>query len=86
MNAVFSHPLRALSLCAIVTLLLASCERGAFPPAELDELPEENAVTEFSEMSDAPTSSCAPLEELAAMDPRQSVPLQPMMAWHQSRI
>jgi hypothetical protein len=28
---------------------------------------------------------CAPVEALAAMDPRRPVPLQPMMAWHQKQ-
>lgn len=30
-------------------------------------------------------SACAPIEQLAAMDPRKPVPLQPMMAWHQKQ-
>ena len=33
----------------------------------------------------AASSACAPLEQLAAMDTRRPVPLQPMMAWHQKQ-
>lgn len=32
-----------------------------------------------------PVADCTPLAELAAMDNRTPVPLQPMMAWHQKR-
>lgn len=35
--------------------------------------------------AEPPPSACAPLEELAAMDTRRPVPLQPMMAWHQKQ-
>jgi len=30
-------------------------------------------------------SRCAPVDQLAEMDPRTPVPLQPMMAWHQKQ-
>lgn len=33
----------------------------------------------------SPNDSCEALEELARMDPRTPVPLQPMMAWHQKQ-
>ncbi len=64
-------------LLASLSVALLACERRA-----------SDAVTPAS----APQSATAPAPEapsaweaLAAMDPRQPVPLQPMMAWHQKQ-
>lgn len=35
--------------------------------------------------TEAPTSQCTAVAELAEMDTRRPVPLQPMMAWHQKQ-
>lgn len=47
------------------------------PPAESTESTESTA--------DASCTGCGPYDELAEMDPRQPVPLLPMMAWHQKQ-
>ena len=36
-------------------------------------------------MSSAVNTACAPVADLAALDHRRPVPLQPMMAWHQKQ-
>ncbi|MEM9194396.1 MAG: hypothetical protein AAGF12_34785 [Myxococcota bacterium] len=50
-------------------------------PAELGSVGTEDQASTSTADSDA----YAPIRELAEMDPRQPVPLQPMMAWHQKQ-
>lgn len=70
-------------LIALLAILLTACEAPQ-PIATSDELPE-SAPALVAATHAADKSACAPLEELAAMDPRRPVPLQPMMAWHQKQ-
>jgi hypothetical protein len=58
------------------------------PSSTTNEVAQAEPVTEAEPTSQPTpplTGDCAPLEELAAMDNRISVPLQPMMAWHQKQ-
>ncbi len=70
------------ALLAACALGLTACDRPreAPPPAT----PAPAAPTPAPAPPPAP-SACAPIEALAAMDPRRPVPLQPMMAWHQKQ-
>ncbi len=65
----------SLILVAILTPTLTACER---------QPPSSPAKRELSS-GDPSMASCAPLEQLMAMDTRRPVPLQPMMAWHQKQ-
>ena len=60
-----------LALAAILPLTACSGEPAATPPAGTDPTAE--------------TGGCQALAELASLDPREPVPLQPMMAWHQKQ-
>ena len=42
-------------------------------------------ATHSSERDVSSSGSCGPMTELASLDPRKPVPLQPMMAWHQKQ-
>jgi hypothetical protein len=78
---------------------LTACERTSAPAAtqgepepSADEVDQAEARTESSaeigpstQPTPTLTESCAPIEQLAAMDHRTPVPLQPMMAWHQKQ-
>lgn len=61
-------------------VVVGACDREQAAPSGADE-----PMAASSSRQDSPPSGCAPLEELAALDTRQSVPLQPMMAWHQKQ-
>jgi hypothetical protein len=64
-----------ISIAVVVhALLITGCQKQE-PPATA-EAPEETVST---------SSACQPLEELASLDHRRPVPLQPMMAWHQKQ-
>ncbi len=56
-------------------LLLGAC--NSKNAARTDDTPTAQAATG--------TTACQPMEELREFDPRQPVPLQPMMAWHQKQ-
>jgi hypothetical protein len=75
---------RSLLLIALLSLLCNACEKPETPPAEAGS-DEASSTAPEATRADWEHSRCAPLEELAAMDPRQPVPLQPMMAWHQKQ-
>lgn len=48
--------------------------------------PEPAAPAAHTNERDVPSSNgCEPMTELARLDPRKPVPLQPMMAWHQKQ-
>lgn len=83
MTHVSAHSRAALLLGALLTLTLAACNSQPIaPPAN----PQPDIASAPAQSPHPPTSdACAPLMELAAMDPRQPVPLQPMMAWHQKQ-
>jgi len=61
----------------------AACGRQQTAPAAAEEDPTRAPTSVAT--SHAPATACAPLEQLAAMDTRRPVPLQPMMAWHQKQ-
>jgi hypothetical protein len=67
---------------AALTLLSAGCEAREATPTPLVSARSSAPAVEARE---APASGCAPHEQLAKMDPRRPVPLQPMMAWHQKQ-
>lgn len=71
----------SLLLVATLTLVFSACEKqqAATPATEVESAIDQTASSATS--SDA----CAALEQLAAMDDRRPVPLQPMMAWHQKQ-
>src|SRR5690606_4612972 len=59
---------------AIMLFCMVSCSREAPSPAPT------------AQQTSAPTSGdCGPTEDLARLDPRVPVPLQPTMAWHQKQ-
>ena len=60
----------------ILALLGAGC--GVEPPPE-------TAGPAQAEPATPPNDASPPADELASMDPRKPVPLQPMMAWHQKQ-
>jgi hypothetical protein len=47
--------------------------------------PAPTAVQEQPQAAVASSGACQPMEELAGLDHRTPVPLQPMMAWHQKQ-
>ncbi|MEM9862830.1 MAG: hypothetical protein AAF938_14620 [Myxococcota bacterium] len=49
------------------------------------EATERQAATSDGTGTPAAPDDCAPVRELAALDHRRPVPLQPMMAWHQKQ-
>lgn len=69
-----------LTLGAFLTLGLAGCGQDAPAPTAPQHGPGPAAS-----LAEASPNACAPLEQLAAMDNRRPVPLQPMMAWHQKQ-
>jgi hypothetical protein len=72
----------SLFLGAMLALVVAACDEEQPAPAAAEEEPTSAPPVTTHE---AATSACAPLEQLAAMDIRRPVPLQPMMAWHQKQ-
>jgi len=77
------HRRTALLLGAMLTLVVAACDRQQAAPAATEAAPSGAVATATSDP--ASSNACAPFEQLAAMDTRRPVPLQPMMAWHQKQ-
>lgn len=72
------------ALCLAGTASLVACDSP--PPKPVAEAPAPADPEPASGPATAP--SPAPIhahDELAALDPRKPVPLQPMMAWHQKQ-
>lgn len=67
---------------AVLLVALAACGPQPATPAETHDDPAQAPAPASHETH---ADSCAALEQLAAMDPRQPLPLQPMMAWHQKQ-
>lgn len=74
------HITPRLALMVLIALLQA-CERKAAEP-EPEPPPAARAAPDSAGQ---PGDACEPIARLSAMDPRQPVPLQPMMAWHQKQ-
>ncbi len=72
------HPRAAPVTCLLFCGWVMSCTH------EPSEDPHA-ALTTSSRTAAGPDPSCAAVAELAQMDPRRPVPLQPMMAWHQKQ-
>lgn len=68
------HRLRDAVPLAVV-FCVAACRSEGPPPAPAEE-PAPSAPA---------AAACQPWEELASLDQRSPVPLQPMMAWHQKQ-
>src|SRR5690554_245252 len=83
MTHVSAHSRVALLLGALFALTLVGCNTQPTAPTATPEPSIASAPAQTSPPSSP--GACAPLEELAAMDPRQPVPLPPMMAWHQKQ-
>lgn len=68
-------PIMHYALAAFATLLITACDRNPEPTHDHnhDHAPHATATTD----------ACQPIAELNALDPREPLPLQPMMAWHQ---
>lgn len=77
-----SHRVGVLVVVALVAAA-AACDRQQAAPIAPEAAPSEAATVATSHPSGA--DACAPFEQLAAMDTRRPVPLQPMMAWHQKQ-
>ena len=73
----------ALLLGAACLVVVAACDRQQVAPAATEAAPSGAAASATSHPPSA--NACAPFEQLAAMDTRRPVPLQPMMAWHQKQ-
>ena len=73
---------------AVLALLGAACQTPpvvATAEAQTPPSPESSTADPPADDASATCESCAAQDELAAMDPRQPVPLLPMMAWHQKQ-
>lgn len=68
-NLLISSAAMALTLCT------AACQNKEPAPAAVQEQPQPSPAS----------GACQPVEELAGLDHRTPVPLQPMMAWHQKQ-
>jgi len=68
-NLLISSAAMALTLCS------AACQNKDPAPAAVQEPPQPSPAS----------GACQPVEELAGLDHRTPVPLQPMMAWHQKQ-
>jgi hypothetical protein len=86
---VFSYaPLSRPFVLVTLVVVLSACEREEPKP---DSEPTPTAEHDAPAAPAAPTAApkpangCGPIDELAAMDTRRPVPLQPMMAWHQKQ-
>lgn len=62
------------SAAMALTLCIAACQNKGLTPA-IQELPQQPSESR----------ACQPTAELAGLDHRTAVPLQPMMAWHQKQ-
>ncbi len=74
-----------LTMTATVLLSLAACrgKPAAAPAAAPTPEPSAPAASTPPQASAPATAAPAPIADLYALDQRQPVPLQPMMAWHQ---
>ncbi len=63
------------SATVVLTLCAAACQNKDPTPAAVQEQPRPLPTV----------SACQPAAELAGLDHRTPVPLQPMMAWHQKQ-
>ncbi|MBK8012028.1 MAG: hypothetical protein IPK13_11820 [Deltaproteobacteria bacterium] len=71
-------PSAAMALMLMLMLMLctaAACKNNDPAPAAVQEQPQPSLAA----------GGCQPFEELAGLDHRTPVPLQPMMAWHQKQ-
>lgn len=68
-NLLIPSAAMALALCT------AACQNKDRTPAAVQEQPHSSPAS----------GACQPVEELAGLDHRTPVPLQPMMAWHQKQ-
>ncbi|MBK6920715.1 MAG: cytochrome c [Deltaproteobacteria bacterium] len=74
---------RGAALLLGAACVVAACDRQQVAPSATESAPPGAAA---SATSDLPSpNACAPFEQLASMDTRRPVPLQPMMAWHQKQ-
>ena len=78
---IFVRP-ESLATTTLLAILGIACQRQ---PASTVAVESEPTTRSEASIQDSRSSSCAPLEQLAALDPRTPVPLQPMMAWHQKQ-
>lgn len=69
---------------AIVTSVIATACDGS-PAADTDGLGSTNEPAPSAAQEDSADNECGAIAELASLDPRRPVPLQPMMAWHQKQ-
>ncbi len=76
--------LRLAGIGLLATLALA-CHREAASVASPATGVSTASVSAEAVPAAPAAGACAPVEALNAMDTRQSVPLQPMMAWHQKQ-
>lgn len=63
------------SAVVVCALCMTGCQSNEPSPDALEE--QQQAVSA--------SAACQPMEELASLDHRTPVPLQPMMAWHQKQ-
>jgi hypothetical protein len=63
------------SAAMALMLCTAACQNKEPTPAAVQEQPQPPSAS----------GACQPTEELAGLDHRTPVPLQPMMAWHQKQ-
>lgn len=74
-----TNPTMLAGLTALAALLAGACQNDrAESPAEANAAPTPAPIPAAEPVDD-------PMAELAGLDLRQPVPLQPMMAWHQKR-
>jgi hypothetical protein len=70
------------ALTLLLTLTLGACQRPDIASGAVPDGPPATVCTQAQAQAQA---ACAPHSELAALDPRRPLPLQPMMAWHQKQ-
>lgn len=63
------------SAAMVLMLCTAGCQNKDPAPSAAQEQPQSSPAS----------GACQPVEELAGLDHRTPVPLQPMMAWHQKQ-
>ena len=63
------------SVAMVLRLCAVGCQNKEPTPAAVQEQPQPPSAS----------GACQPMEELAGLDHRTPVPLQPMMAWHQKQ-
>lgn len=73
-----------ITLAVLVTFAVGCTRQSAEHPPTTEPAAQSAAVAAQTSAAPAP-AGCAAAEELARMDTRRPVPLQPMMAWHQKQ-